>query len=479
MKTIYSFVLDFQSYFFYQGWLLARSLEEKCGAAPSDIHIHFTAESNLELLNKFSKAGYQLHPLERFGDGKYCNKIAQISALAEQVHDIAVLLDTDMIAVSDLRPYFDSNHIRAKVVDCANPPIDTLREILTLSGISHVQEGCPTDSGDGLTLLGNCNGGLYIIPKSQLEVLGERWVHWATWLLNHSAPLRKVGKESHIDQVSFMLALHELNLPFRGLEANANFYVHFTGQHLYYDSHRPIALLHYHGTSLNVLGKIELPYVADESLHKIITQANQQIGEYFDNQLFWSYRYESWSERGSGVGSRGVNLAYKIDLMRSECIERASSVLDVGCGDVMGVRQFQLNAYTGIDVSPNAINIARLAMPSGQFVLGMDPAVEPADFVLCFEVAIHQKNFSDYVELIQYVSERTRRILIISGYEYSSSEIEANSMLAFHEPLSLSLRKTGFFDRIEMIGQHTDVSIFKCRPLNLNENSDFSNIAEY
>ena len=173
-------------------------------------------------------------------------------------------------------------------------------------------------------------------------------------------------------------------------------------------------------------------------------------------------RYANFSERGSGVGSRGENLEYKRNLLLKQGVEKARSVLDVGCGDLEVVRALNLTGYVGVDQSTTTLEIAKRARPDWTFLQAPALNASSAELVICFEVLIHQESLTAYHQLIHYLAEKTQTILIVSGYEEESKSIRSNSMLFFYEPLSRSLKKTGKFDSVEAIGRHTDVTVFRC-----------------
>ena len=60
--------------------------------------------------------------------------------------------------------------------------------------------------------------------------IGERW---ALWLLEQHGTAPAVDRVSHVDQLSFCLAIHDLGLPFERAQSNVNYYVHFAGHHKY------------------------------------------------------------------------------------------------------------------------------------------------------------------------------------------------------------------------------------------------------
>lgn len=189
--------------------------------------------------------------------------------------------------------------------------------------------------------------------------------------------------------------------------------------------------------------------------------ANALIREHFDTQLFWDLRYNLFPERGSDVGSRGDNLAYKRDLLIAEGIETASSVLDVGCGDLEVVGSRDLHDYLGLDQSQQSLDVARTKREEWQFMLA--PCNAPAaEFVICFEVLIHQRSLDECRQLVEYVAEKTEKRLIISGYDAQDDRVAANHMIYFHELLCLSLEATGRLSSIQQIGGHSDVVIYRC-----------------
>ena len=462
MKAIFSFVLEDDALFAYQGWHLARSLIEHCGGDGSRIHVQCTPEVKEYRRALFRELGCNVHHLERFGDGKHCNKLGQLETVAAVEFDTVVLLDTDTIAVSDLRPYLSTSAVRGKAVDLANPPRATLDEIAAAAGLTRVPVVCTPDAVPGETYVGNCNGGFYSVPKAHVTTLSSAWRGAATWLLANLEPLSRVGRQVHVDQVSFWLAIQQTGLPFELAPSNVNYYVHFTGEHRYFDATREIALLHYHGVSWNVKGLLEPRGELDLVAGAAVARANKQIGCGFDNRIFWEMRYKSFPERGSGVGSRGENMSYKRDLLRQQGIEAVASVLDVGCGDLEVVKAFDIKNYVGLDQSAESLQLAKCARPDWNFQLFVGADVEAAEMVLCFEVLIHQPTAREYQALIDFLAAKTSGALLVSGYEEGTQAIYQNHMLFFHEPLGTSLERTGRFRAIREIGRHTGVVIYRC-----------------
>lgn len=272
----YSCVIDAGPRFAYQAWHLAHSLIRHCGALPSDIHVQCTPSVPREVREIFAAHGFATHELKPFGDGRYCNKLAQIENLRTSRFDVAALLDTDTIAVSDLRPWLQTDVVVGKIVDRENPPLATLERVAELA---QIEPGAivPTDNGTGRTFTANCNGGMYSIPRSHCALLSNTWRQWATWLLANIEPLSTAGKTANVDQVSFWLAVQSAKLPFSLAPSNANYFIHAVEDHHYHDVRSPIALLHYHNTTLDDAGMITAPLQASKA-HEAIDIANHQFG---------------------------------------------------------------------------------------------------------------------------------------------------------------------------------------------------------
>lgn len=249
-RVIYSFVLDEEPSFAAHGWLLAHSLLRTCGAAPRDIHVQATAEVPGEVLALFRDAGFTTLRIARFGDGRWCNKLAQLPNLRDIPCRHIVLLDTDMIAVGDIRPFLRDDGVQAKVVDLPNPSLAALRAILAAAGCD-APPLAATDADGTPTVLGNANGGFYAVPRPLARRFDAAWRHWALWLLSHGAPLREEGKAQHIDQVSAAMAFRVSGIPFMPAPSNLNYFMHFPAVHGADDESAPICLLHHHGRGLS------------------------------------------------------------------------------------------------------------------------------------------------------------------------------------------------------------------------------------
>ena len=375
-----------------------------------------------------------------------------------------IFLDTDTIFIQDLLHELRSDVICAKVVDLANPPIGVLEEVMRAAGFSALPKECRVDASEDITYLANANGGFYSIPKQFADSLFESWRRWSLWLLANPEPLHKVNKTAHIDQISFCMAIHDTGLPFEFIPSNLNYFVHFAGPHSIFTAIRQNQSRCCITTndSVNVVGLLDPPGATTPAEKEAVAQANSQIAKHFNNKLFWEMRYANFSERGSGVGSRGENLEYKRNLLLTQGVEKVRSVLDVGCGDLEVVRALNLTGYVGVDQSTKTLEIAKRARPDWAFLQAPALNASPAEMVLCFEVLIHQESLTAYHQLIHYLAEKLREYCLSQAMKRRVKSIRGNSMLFFYEPLSRSLRKTGKFESVEAVGRRTDVTIFRC-----------------
>lgn len=332
-KTLFSFVVDRHPKFASMGYHLALSLRQHSCDDTADIHVQFTESVPDEARRIFEELGCTTHQIKPFGDGRYCNKLAQLGNLKDLDFSIVVLLDTDMIALDDLRPHLSNSELTAKVVDGPNPPLSVLRQVARLAGMReepHLIEVDassemafdassnggkrvahePLDSQTGraprrgiipllrkpllalrelvgstrrhaeqdLTFVGNCNGGMYGIPKHLVEQVDTAWRHWALWLLQNIEPLKRARKQTHVDQVAMWLAIHIAQIPFRHAPSNANYYLHFAGRHRWFDERAGIALIHYHDSAVDsATGRLKAPQGATAMEQAAISAANAQI----------------------------------------------------------------------------------------------------------------------------------------------------------------------------------------------------------
>ena len=455
-KIYYSCVVDASTVFYWQTWNLVNSLIKLAQVSPAQIFVHYTPEVDPLFIRELNKIEVNLKPIKRFGDGKYCNKIAQLSTKEFATATGVFLLDTDMVALEELAELYTPNTICGKIVDLANPQLSVLKNIFRQAGFKKFPALRRVDYQFKNTFKNNFNGGLYVVPGTLIDTLRERWMHWALWLLDNLDLLIKVNKQAHVDQISFAMATHELSVKTKNVGRKYNYPIHLPQAKKGYPK-----LIHYH-RNISPTGNLEVNGRMDRKFQSAVKDANKLFGDRFNNQIFWSCRYQLFPELGSGVGSRGKNLAYKQQLLKTYGVETCKSILDIGCGDLEVVKELNIVNYTGIDVSPQAIKIARQKRPDWNFFLldgDRHAQIPQADMVICFEVLIHQPDFSSYQQLIDFLVAQTHHKLIVSGYTKAQPHHQSNHMVNFHESLIDSLERKQLFSHIEVIGEHSDVRV--------------------
>src|SRR5688572_18022332 len=125
----------------------------------------------------------------------------------------------------------------------------------------------------------------------------------------------------------------------------------------------------------------------------------------FDSKVYWQERHQRYGESPLGVGNATFSAeknaqiydaarGYISRVLKALDLPPASRVLDVGCGIGM-ISDCFIGAgmlYTGVDISEDAIAIARQKHPFGAFVVGDVSQIQFAEpFALVIErtVMIH------------------------------------------------------------------------------------------
>jgi hypothetical protein len=280
-KFVVSFVVDQDARFQTQAWLLLHNLEKLGTAERAQILLNHCGPLSSELREKAETCGALIKEIPRYGDGPaaYCNKLQQFDNVINSGATHAVLCDTDIGFLIDpcaiaTRGATQPDAIRAKPVDKSNPPEAAFRAILDLAGFpqtpldylpeffSPVPHNIVKMTGSAqpdMTHKFNCNGGLYCIPVQLLRQLAPVWRRWAEFCLGQSDLL---GRSAiHSDQMSFALAMQELQLPFDPLESDMNFPLHFAPNAYHAHSSNTPQVLHYH-REMEPNGALIVPEVA-------------------------------------------------------------------------------------------------------------------------------------------------------------------------------------------------------------------------
>jgi 2-polyprenyl-3-methyl-5-hydroxy-6-metoxy-1,4-benzoquinol methylase len=457
-SVAFSCVVDKDPLLAAQCFIWLNCLIEIQSVPPAQIFVHHTGIGNADFaiwLKSRRVNLVEITPYDR--RNPHCNKLRQLETFARKTFDRVVLMDCDTAWIGDA-PLPIRAPIAAKIVDFANPPEAILAAIFREAGLGEpcwAEVSFPQGPGARYTDRNNCNGGLYILAGALIPELAVAWRKWADWCLDRRHLFG--GFAMHVDQVSFALALRELGRCVDPLPIEWNYplvpgasFPDVVPQIIHF--HRQI------GPHCK-LGRIGVakPDQAIDALNRHITAF---LAAQFVNSVFWDLRYRVAPELGSGVGSRGESLAAKRKWLGHVLGTFADkTVVDVGCGDLEVMRALPLAHYRGLDVSEQALEIARAKRPDWHFArLGADHSALPeGDAVVCLDVLIHQKQASEFEALLRRLVEAARERLIVSGYDEPprlSSEI-----VAFHRPLLAALRETGAFAEISVVGRYRDCSL--------------------
>lgn len=294
-----SFIVDQDPIFAFTGWHLAHSLVMRGGLGWSDIHVQFTPEVDEQIVGLFRRAGCVTHRLTRFGDGKYCNKLAQWENLRDVEAEHIVFMDTDMICIAPFAEFLPAEAVAGKIVDLANPSLVLLDAVFAQAGVGDRPPLVRVEAEEAQTYRANCNGGFYSVPKRFAEPLFDAWRGYAQGLLADADLLRAAGKESHVDQISFCMAIQATGLPFDHLPSNVNYYLHFAGEHSLREPARPLAVLHYHNDAVNFAGLLAPDGATEDEERAAVHEANKLIAANFNTPLFLAMRQARFPERSA------------------------------------------------------------------------------------------------------------------------------------------------------------------------------------
>lgn len=131
------------------------------------------------------------------------------------------------------------------------------------------------------------------------------------------------------------------------------------------------------------------------------------------------YRTNAWNgtESLSGPGS-GSAATYALTKALPRLVERLgiTSVLDVACGD--GFWMPDLPGYLGVDVAPEAINLAKRRHPGRRYAVMSGAQLDETwhvDLIICRD-AIQHLSFADGTALVAGIRRVHARALLLSTY---------------------------------------------------------------
>lgn len=276
-----SFLVDDVSLHYYQAELLLFSLSQFTSFKKDQIIVHCTTRVNDEFLFFLKENKYSYKVIEPYLDGKYCNKLQQLSSFSFLTErDAVFLVDTDTFFLAD--PVLDfSSKIGGKVVDAPNPSLKVLAKIFNEAALSFPKI-VPTDwvMENAYTFETNFNGGFYYIPAKHVLEVDQHWKKWASWLYERRVDLFETkAQQIHVDQVSFSLMLTDLKLGYQVVSSNNNVPIHRERKQRLFDDNKEVSMVHYH-RSLNYFGllntKLSINPTVDSAIEKINSSIEQK-----------------------------------------------------------------------------------------------------------------------------------------------------------------------------------------------------------
>jgi SAM-dependent methyltransferase len=425
----FSCVVDRHPRFHQEALRWFASLTTIAGVDPRDLVVHVVGPDRpdgADALGYMESRGVTLRSIDGFDPrSPHCNKVAGALRLADtQTEGLVVLCDTDIAVLEDPRTLaIPSGSIGGKVVDAPVPPLEVLHQIFAAAEVpAPPTTTLPWGSGQA-TVVGNSNGGLYLIPAPLLPRLARAWETWARWLLDRRELL--LDWTFHLDQVAMALALTSERIGSEQLDVRWNTPVHDLTR-IPPDPPVP-AVIHYH-REVDPQGRIRptgFPAI-DHQIDRVNEASGQLWQEAFPNAGFWQRRSLTDPDLAARIGGRGQPLLDDRDLLVSllEAV-KPTSVIEVGCGDGVATRGLPMPDYIGIDLSPESVHRAEIGRPDGRFLVGhlADFALR-ADLVICLDGLIDQSDPGGYPQLGARLWESAERTLVVSGY---------------HEPLSATL----------------------------------------
>lgn len=465
MGSTYSCVVDRPPLFAYQAMLWAKTLVGLSGIAPEQVYIHFIEGCDSRVIDLFRGVGINAISVPPF-DARhpYCNKLQQLASAPLQDADFVVLCDCDLAFVEPFGEIVRGDRVRAKIVDTAGLT-ELWPTIFDRAGFGGKPLAARTSQSGLSTDVNYCNGGLYVIPKNLMKDLAVTWPKWARWLLDRPDLLPDTPQ--FVDQVAFALAMAELGQEVDHLTPEYNCPTH-AGNELG-SLNGPPKILHYH-RMLDRNGLLKS--TGNELVDRQVGRVNKFLAEGstlgIDRAALWDVRYLTAPAPGSGPYSRGRPLALKARVLSEEVRAiKPDTVLDIGCGDLELTRGLRVPRYTGVDLSEEALAVARAKRPDLRFISGnaLELDLAPSDLVICADLLPYVQDQGQYERLVGRLTSLTRQELLVTGL--GADPVAEENLMFYHEPIRKTLsrlasghiRVAGRYDAIEVL-------IWSRRPMN-------------
>ena len=443
-------------------WLVAlRALNTR-----ARLFIHHTPsalnDATKRLFRELGATLVEIIPFEP-GPARYCNKIRQLETAEFLNADFVILSDADMLFLQDPAQMVQSGRLVAKTVDADNPPRAIWTALFDRAGLTDIlgRTGeVPLELDPQVTTFAtNFNGGFYAMPGAMAQELLPLWHEYAAFSLSQTDLLG--NWLLHSDQLGFGMAVAKAGFPVDLLPFAANMPTHLPKQSYAPIVAQDIAALHYH----KHLDQHGLPLTVGVNwIDQTITKSRQILTDgrraAFSNELFWDFRYDQFPELGSGLGSRDAVLAYKHDLLRPfVAMIGTGTILDVGCGDLEVFGPLPAVNYTGIDISEQALTIARAKRPDWNFAnLNIaEIAAGSFDYCSCIDVLIHQPT----IDVAQALARNLVRVARKGVFFSIHSEAISGSGISFNSfEIKDFVASLPGISGISLIGAYRDTALY-------------------
>jgi hypothetical protein len=275
MKIRFSCVVDQDPKFGRQAFVWALSLLTYGGAETDSLVIHTVGKYSGEYRKVFDDWGIETRVVTAF-DRRHpnSNKLAQLESEALRSADYVVLCDCDVSFSDDIHSWIGGSAIRARIASYNGLPWTRWERLFEAAGLTLPSGSVMALLNGEKTLPTYCNGGLYILPHTMFQALGEVWPRWNRWLLDRESLIRPF--QAFADQISFAMSCVELGASIHHLPLELNYDGVARSQTLQRLIHRseihPL-VLHYHQMD----AKGHLPLTQIPSVNRQIQKINNLI----------------------------------------------------------------------------------------------------------------------------------------------------------------------------------------------------------
>jgi trehalose 2-sulfotransferase len=258
-EVVYSCVVDSPAFLVYQSLIWVLTLTRLAGLDPEQLVVHAVEGTDPDHLERLRSLGVRVEPVAGFDERNvYANKLRQLTAGALVDASAAVISDCDIAFVQDITPFTGGMVIRGRPVGAGVPTFMGWRRLIETAGLTReLRLGRAAGGRLVWTCAQNLNGGLLVIPRPFQDQLAEAWPRWFKWLLDHREELA-ADVNRFAGQVSFGLALIELDLPIGTIPVTTNF--PWSGAESTFTDSMPLFGLHYH-SRLTPTGRLMEPGV--------------------------------------------------------------------------------------------------------------------------------------------------------------------------------------------------------------------------